>query len=168
MTLLLMVTLVAASGLLLLGRGALADLRLPGSSAVVPAPSSDDRLAEALAALRRWDALRATAYAAGDAGRLRSLYAEGSSAASADVRILRSYTARGLVVDRMRSQVLGVEPVSLGKREVTLRVRDRLVGAEAVDIEGRRLVLPRDGVTTRVLTLARSGEGWLMSEVLPE
>jgi hypothetical protein len=168
--LLLAVVALVAGGGVVLGRGLVLDRPQVGtasSAASVHSPD-DERLAAALAALRRWDTLRATAYAAGDPARLRSLYVEGSSAATADVGILRSYAARDLVVDGMRTQVLSVQPVELHEQEVTLRVRDRLVGAEVVDPEGRRLALPRDQATTRLLTLVRSGEGWRMREVRQE
>lgn len=174
-----LLTVVAlAAGGVLVGRLVLdGGLRLPGTgstSATAPlvasgeAAQDDDLLADALTALRRWDALRATAYAAGDPQRLAALYAEGAPAAAADVEVLRSYVARELVVDRMRTQVLSVHPVRLTAEEATLRVRDRLVGAEAVDEDGQRLVLPRDEPTTRVLTLIRAGDEWLMKEVRQE
>lgn len=112
--------------------------------------------------LREWDRARAAAYAAGSISRLRRLYVPGAGAG--DLRLLRSYVRRGLVVDGMRTQVLALEVLEESPREVRARVTDRLVGALARGHSGS-MALPRDAPTTRDLTLRRIGGRWLMAAV---
>ena len=51
---------------------------------------------------------RSRAWAGSDERALAALYVRRSSAARTDVRLLRSYTARGLVVRRIVTQVFGL------------------------------------------------------------
>ena len=119
----------------------------------------------ALRLLHAWDDRRAEAYRSGSARTLRSLYAAGSSAGDADVRLLRSYRTRGLTVAGMRTQVLALDVLAGGRGRLELRVDDRIVGAVAVR-GAERLRLPRDRTSTRVLTFARSADGrWRLSGV---
>lgn len=111
----------------------------------------------ALSVLRAWDARRAAAYARGSAQRLRDLYVAGSPAATADVRLLGRYRARGLRVVGLRTQVLALGVVHRGPARWTLRVTDRVQAGTVVG-EGRRLSLPRDAATSRQLTLVRGGD----------
>lgn len=108
--------------------------------------------------LRSWDRARARAYAAGDASALRRLYADGSAAGRADVRMLRRYLRRGLVVTGMQVQLLGIDVLLESPHRLRLRVTDRLVGAEAVGRDGAAIRLPRDGVSTRMVELVREDE----------
>jgi hypothetical protein len=121
---------------------------------------------DALRVLRAWDGRRAAAYAGGSARRLRDLYLPGSATGAVDVRLLEGYRARGLRVAGMRTQLLGVAVLERRPDRWTLRVTDRLAGAVAVDA-GRRLRLPRDASSTRVVTMMRGGDGrWRVSTVV--
>ena len=115
--------------------------------------------------LRSWDAQRAAAYAAGSVPMLRDLYVTGSRAGRSDVRLLRRWTGRGLRVEGMRTQVLGMQVLSRGDDRLVLRVTDRLVAATAVGAAGTT-PLPRDRADTRVLTLRRGSDGaWRVAAV---
>src|SRR4051794_21086565 len=106
--------------------------------------------------LSRWDHLRARAYSTGDAAALRRLYAQGSQAGARDVRVLRSYVARGLVVTGLRMWLHSVEVVHSSRHRLVLLVHDRLVHATArsrTDHTVRRL--PTDHPSTHVITLIR-------------
>lgn len=107
--------------------------------------------------LREWDRARSRAYADGDVGALRGLYAVGSEAGRSDVRLLRAYLRRGLVVTGMQVQLLAVEVLHESPTRLRLRVTDRLTGAAAVDRDGTAIRLPRDAVSTRVVELVRDG-----------
>ncbi len=115
--------------------------------------------------LRDWDRARSRAFAAGDAAALRRLYVPGSAAGTADVRLLRGYRRRGLRVEGMRMQLLGVTVRAATSGVLRLRVTDRLVGAVAVG-NGVREPLPRDRASTRLLVLRRGGDGrWRVASV---
>ena len=73
---------------------------------MVSSPRAD--LVDALEVLHAWDTRRARAWAEADADALRALYVRGSAAGRADVRLLRAYAARGLVVRRLVTQVFAV------------------------------------------------------------
>ena len=124
-------------------------------SATTPDPTS-----RALDVLRRWDASRAAAWAAGDVAALRALYRPESVAGASDVWRLQQYVDRGLVVDGMRTQVLSAELTRWARRRVTLVVTDRLAVAEAVDSTGGRHRLPRDLASTTTVTLVRHRGDW--------
>ena len=136
-----------------------------GPPAVRPSTQRTGAVA-ALALLRQWDERRASAYASGDARALRRLYAPGSVAAAADVALLRSYTARHLVVEGMHMQVLDIRVLQEETGRVVLRVRDRLAGAEVVSKDGRS-TLPADQPDARTLTLVRLDGRWVLSAVRP-
>lgn len=117
--------------------------------------------------LRSWDAQRSAAYASGSVRMLRDLYVTGSRAGRSDVRVLRAWTTRGLRVEGMRTQVLGLRVLARGPDRLLLRVTDRLVAAEAVGGAGTT-PLPRDRADTRVLTLRRGSDGaWRVAAVRP-
>jgi hypothetical protein len=160
----LAVVAMIAMGAVLVGRSLLAPAleAPPEAGPTVGAP--DPRVAEAVAVLRRWDEQRAAAYARGDRDALRRLYVPRSWAGTADLRLLRSYAERGLVVRGMATQLLSVEPVDVAGDRLVLRVRDRLSGAVAVG-GPTRVVLPSDAPTTRRVTLQRRGTRWLVSGV---
>jgi hypothetical protein len=127
--------------------------------------ASRGHVAQALRVLASWDGRRGDAYAAGSAAALGRLYVPGSSAGAADVRLLRAYRSRGLRVVGLRTQVLALVVEQRAGNRWRLRVTDRVVGAVAVS-GGRRLPLPRDASSVRVVTLVRSpGRGWQASSV---
>ncbi len=119
---------------------------------------------DALAVLHAWDERRATAWARGQPAALSELYVEGSRTGRADRRLLASYADRGLRVTGMRVQVLAASLVSMTPTTLTLTVTDRLVGAVAMAGD-RRVVLPRDDPSTRVIVLRRVAGEWLVAEV---
>jgi hypothetical protein len=122
--------------------------------------AADQHTERALRILRDWDSQRTAAWAAGDLAGLARLYLPGSAAGAADVGWLQQYVDRGLVVDRIRMQLLSVELTQWSARRFTLVVTDRLAVAEAVDAGGGRHPLPRDQATTSSVTLARDGDRW--------
>jgi hypothetical protein len=156
----------------LLGFAALVSCSFRAAPASVrPAPSqatarvrTTHEEAAAAAVLREWDERRAAAYAAGAVAALRSLYQPGSVVARADVRLLKGYLDRGLVVTGMRMQVLSLEVQRATGSLLRVRVTDRLVGAEARGSTGV-LPLPRDSPTTRVVTLRRVEGEWRVVSV---
>lgn len=116
------------------------------------------------AILADWDEQRSTAWAEGDVGALRRLYAAGSAAGDADVRLLRRYLDRGLRVTGLRTQVLSLVVLDRDDTELSLEVTDRIVGGEAVGNE-LRVPLPADRASTRRIDLVKVGEEWLVDEV---
>jgi hypothetical protein len=118
----------------------------------------------ALRVLHVWDERRATAWAGGDADRLRRLYVPRSRTGRADVGMLRAYAARGLRVVGMRTQLLGVEVLGAGRGRMALLVTDRLVGAVARG-RGRPLVLPADRASRARVRLRRVAGRWRVVEV---
>lgn len=125
------------------------------------APATGD---PALAVLRRWDRRRAAAWSAGDVAALHRLYLPGSAAGERDASALRAWTGRGLRVRRLDVQVLAVRVVRRTRGTLVLRVTDRVVGATAVG-GGRRVRLPEDAASTRVLRLVRRDGRWLVASV---
>jgi hypothetical protein len=115
--------------------------------------------------LRAWDRSRARAYATASPARLRRLYVVGSAAGAADLRLLDAYRSRGLRVVGMRTQVLALAVLEARPDRWALRVTDRLARGVAVQ-GGRRLDLPRDGSSTRVITLMLGPDArWRVSSV---
>jgi hypothetical protein len=116
--------------------------------------------------LRTWDARRAHAWARGDPSLLRPLYTSGSAAGRHDRAMLRSWTARGLVVRGLRTQLFSVRALHHDASSWTLVVTDRLAGGVAVG-DGIRRALPQDQASTRTVTLRRAGSAWRVASVLP-
>src|SRR4051794_36554683 len=114
--------------------------------------------------LRAWDAERADAWARGDPRQLSRLYAPGSTAGRRDRGMLRAWTARGLVIRDLHTQLLAVREVSRSSSTWTLRVTDRLSGGVAVG-PGVRRRLPVDAATTRTVVLRRLDGRWLVEAV---
>ena len=132
----------------------------------VSAPTGDAvEAVEAAAVLRKWDAARAAAWAAGSVSALRRLYVGG--AGERDVGLLRDYRRQGLVVDGLRMQVLRLDVLRHRPGEWRLRVTDRVAGGVVADRDGHRRPLPRDQATTREVVLVRGATGWRVSEVVP-
>lgn len=119
----------------------------------------------ALHVLHSWDHRRAIAYATGSAAALRDLYVPGSRAGAADLRVLRAYRARALRVSGMRMQVLALSVLESRPGRRRVQVTDRLVGAVAVRGD-RRVGLPHDRASTRVVTMMRGGDNqWRVASV---
>lgn len=115
--------------------------------------------------LAGWDRRRAAAWAAGSVRELRALYVPGSRTATADVRMLRAWRARGLAVSGLATQLLAVEILHRSAGRLRLRVTDRVVRAVATG-PGVSRALPRDLPTTYVVVLVRRGGDWLVDEAV--
>jgi hypothetical protein len=139
----------------------------PRAGAEARPPGEPEDLATVMRALRQWDEGRARAWARADLAALRSLYAPGSAAGARDVRMLRQWRDRGLRVEGMQTQVLGVEVVAQSPDRLVLVVTDRLARAVAAG-RGHRVVLPADGATSRRMTLGLVDRVWRVTSVLPE
>ena len=137
-------------------------LASPASSAPPSAPQP--ARSGPAAVLAAWDERRSAAWAEGDAGALERLYADGSGAGAADVRLLRDYRRRGLRVEGMATQVLGLRVAARSPGRLELVVTDRVVGAEAVG-SGAPVSLPVDRPSTRRVVLVREGARWVVAEV---
>ena len=160
--LLLVVVLVATAGGVVLAPGLLD--RASGGAERAARDGSGAAGDPALAVLHRWDRRRAAAWASGDAAALRRLYLPGASAGERDVAALRAWTGRGLRVRRLDMQVLAATVLRRSAGSLVLRVTDRVVGATAVG-RGRRVLLPEDAASTRVLRLVRRDGRWLVASV---
>ncbi len=121
---------------------------------------------EAARILAEWDQQRSSAWAHGDAAGLASLYVDGSSAAVADVSMLRRWQRRGVHVRGLRTQVLRLEVLERGRDRWVLDVTDRVIGGRAVQ-GARTQVLPTDAATRRRIDLRRRDGRWLVAEVSP-
>jgi hypothetical protein len=120
----------------------------------------------ALRILRAWDRRRASAYAGGEPDVLRPLYARGSRAGARDVRVLRSYADRGLVVQELTMQVLEVRLLASSPGLVRLRVLERLAGGTIAEPGGGAgTALPTAEPRARVVTLVHEGGRWVVRAV---
>jgi hypothetical protein len=115
------------------------------------------------AVLAAWDERRAAAWARGDAEALADLYAPGSRSGAADVRLLRAYARRGLRVEGLTTQVLGLRVVERSPRRLVLVVTDRVVGGSAVG-GAAPVALPADRASTRRVVLARQRGRWVVAD----
>lgn len=122
-----------------------------------------DQIRTALTLLHRWDRERARAYAEGSPSRLRRLYVAGSPAATADVRLLRRYTRRGLVRLRVHTQVFSAQLRGHRPGSYVLRVVERSYGSAV----GRRrcLALPTSMPVTRTVSLHHVHGAWRVAAV---
>src|SRR4051812_18448306 len=147
-----------------------------GSPSAVGAPAAAGRASirepidarpRALSVLHDWDRRRAAAWAAGDVAALRALYLPSSSAAHADVGLLRRYLSRGLRVEGMRMQVLRARVLASTPTVVEVEVTDRLAAGVAVRVDDPRVArrLPADGASTHVVRLRRLQGRWLVARV---
>ncbi len=136
------------------------------SPALAPQPAVRHRadLVAGLAVLRAWDARRARAWARSDPAPLRSLYVPGSSAGRADVRLLRAYRSRGLVVRRLVTQVFAVQVRHRASEVLRLRVSDRVAGGVVVH-RGRTEPLGSTTPVTREVVLRLVGSTWRVARV---
>ncbi|WP_030484015.1 hypothetical protein [Nocardioides aequoreus] len=126
------------------------------------APARDD-VRRAVAVLTAWDERRAAAWAAVDASALRALYAPGSSAGRADVRLLRRWRDAGWRVEWLTTQLVSVRVRLAAARRLELRVVDRLAGGRLVSRAGDERVLPGTPPRARSLVLERRGGDWRVS-----
>ncbi|MCW2737635.1 hypothetical protein [Nocardioides sp.] len=132
--------------------------RSPGAT---PAP---ERAGEGpVGILAAWDRRRAEAWATGDVGALRSLYAVGSRTGAADARLLRDYRRRGLTVEGLTTQVLALDVVERSSTRLVLVVTDRVVGGEALGAASP-VALPADRASTRRIVLVRVAGKWRVAE----
>ncbi|KRE96240.1 hypothetical protein ASG76_04185 [Nocardioides sp. Soil774] len=113
--------------------------------------------------LSRWDARRSAVWAAGDVEALAELYAHGSRAGAADVRLLRSYRERGLTVDGLATQVLALRVVERSPGRMVLVVTDRVVAGRVVG-GPVPVALPSDRASARRVVLVRRGGAWVVAE----
>lgn len=141
-------------------------LALVGSPArPASAEVAGGQLRRAVAVLHAWDERREAAWRATDPEALRALYVPGSRAGAADLRLLRAYVARGLVVRRIETQVFAVEVLRAEGRILRLRVLDRVAGGDLVD-GGRSRSLGTTPPAMRTIALERTpGAGWRVREV---
>ena len=119
--------------------------------------------------LRAWDADRASAWSTGDARALTRLYTAGSVAGRRDVAMLRAWTARGVRVTALTTQVLRLQVLVERRHRLVLVVTDRVAQVSAGPV-----VLPSDRPSTRriVLVCGGSSDGagrrWRVASVSPE
>jgi hypothetical protein len=137
----------------------------PAAAGPVRADRADrvDRVAGALRILHGWDAARASAYVRDDPAGLRALYLPGSTAAEADVRLLRRYAERRARIGWLATQVFAVRVVQRTPTSVRLRVVDRVVGAATTP--ARCVRLPVEPPAARVVDLRWDGARWRMAAV---
>ncbi len=144
---------------------------LPPAAAAPPREGRDWRapregVVTGLAVLHEWDARRARAWAHSDAESLRRLYLPGSSAARADVRLLRAYADRGLVVRRLVTQVYGIRVLHRTHGRLVLRVWDRVAGGVLVH-GGRERPLPSSRPALRTVEVVLRQGQWRVAAVGP-
>ncbi|GAB3022992.1 hypothetical protein GCM10011376_38870 [Nocardioides flavus (ex Wang et al. 2016)] len=139
------------------GRAAAPRAQVSGAASAV-SPS------EPAAVLAEWDERRSAAWAKGDATALTALYVPRSRSGAADVRLLRAWAARGLRVEGLTTQLLGLRVVERSSRRLVLRVTDRVAGGVAVG-GGAPVALPADRASTRRVVLVRQRGDWLVEEV---
>ena len=128
------------------------------------APRSRSAPVRAAAVLRAWDAERALAWARGDVRAIVGLYTAGSAAGRHDAAMLRSWTARGLVVRGLMTQLLAVREIRRTASTWTLRVTDRMAAGTAVG-PGISRGLPADEPTTRTVRLRLVDGRWRVESV---
>jgi hypothetical protein len=121
-------------------------------------------LVHALEVLHEWDVRRARAWARDDLVALRALYVRGSGAGRADVRLLRAYRARGLVVRRLVTQVFAVRVLRSDRSALQVRVFDRVAGGEVLD-RGAVAPLRSSRPVTRTITFRLESGSWRVSTI---
>lgn len=114
--------------------------------------------------LREWDRRRAAAWRRGDEAALARLYAHGSSAGRSDVRLLRAYAARGLVVRRLVTQVFAVRVLHRREDRLRLSVLDRVAGGVLSD-GARSRPLPSTPPVNRTVQFRRTPSGWVVAQL---
>lgn len=127
-------------------------------------PTHAQRVSAPRRVLAAWDRDRARAWARGDAEALARLYTPTSRVAISDVANLRRWTARGIRVSGLQTQVLAFDVVTQSQSRLVLVVTDRARGGVAVGARGSR-ELPTDRASTRRLVLVKVSGRWLVSGV---
>ena len=150
--------------LLLVGLAVPSGSAAASPSAAPASPSGREDVRDALSVLHDWDDRRAVAWARSDESELRGLYLPGSAAARADVRLLRSWTARHLVVRRLETQVFGVRLLHRSPRRVVIRVLDRVAGG-VVEERGQERPLPSTRPVVRRIELVLARGDWRVASV---
>lgn len=137
---------------------------LPGSATRPPAVdgSGDDLWRHVLHELDRH---RASAFAAGDAAALATVYRRGSAVLARDRAVLVAYARRGLSVHGAGLRLLDVRALRVGEGRVVLRVVDRLRSATVHTGADAALPLPRDRPTVHRVVLHRGQGGWRIAAV---
>jgi hypothetical protein len=125
----------------------------------------DRALLRAVDVLGSWDRSRAAAYSSGDVAALRRLYVRGAPAGRNDVRVLREYVARGLVVRDLALQRSEVEVLAASDGRLRVELVERLAGAAVVATDGE-VALPADRPERRVVTLVRGERRWQVAAVV--
>lgn len=116
--------------------------------------------------LRALDGRRSTAFARGDAGMLRGVYANASTPLATDLATLRAYSRRGLRVRGLHLELVDVRERSRSPTKAVLRVTDRLDGYRIVKAGGRLVRRePGRGEVTWRMTLRRSHHGWRIDAI---
>lgn len=164
-----------AVAVLALGLAAAAGTAWSGTDDGAPAASRSPRAggseglpaagwASTLAAL---DEDRSRAFAAGDPGLLRSVYAPGGPALGRDAAVLRRLTDAGLRAEGLRLAATRVAVQERSAGQVRLAVTDVMPGYRLVD-EGGAVVERRPGRGSRAWTvvLARDGAAWRVYDVV--
>lgn len=168
--------LAVAGGVTLLGGGGPLTRPATSPATVAPAelgrapvtaasPALDRSAARAVDVLEEWDRSRAAAYSSGDVAALRRLYVPGAAAGRYDVRVLREYAGRGLVVRDLVLQRSEVEVLSSSGRRLRVELLERLASATVVAADAE-VSLPTDRPERRVVTLVRDGRQWRVATVV--
>ena len=133
----------------------------PGADPVddVHPATTRTELVHALEVLHEWDVRRARAWARTDPDALRGLYVRGSGAGRADVRLMRAYRARGLVVRRLVTQVFSVRVLPSDGTALRVRVFDRVAGGEVLE-HGAMGPLRSSRPVTRIIAFRRDAGTW--------
>ena len=109
--------------------------------------------------LDRLDRLRSRAFERLRPSMLRRVYRCGSAVLRHERAVLDDYRDRGVRLLGVRLRLTDVRLLSASVSKVTVRVVERLGSTWAV-FGSRRVLLPVDAPTSRVLHLVRSGGGW--------
>ena len=138
----------------------------PVDAAPVTASVRDRAAVRAIDVLEEWDRSRAAAYSSGDVAALRRLYVRGAPARRNDVRVLRAYVERGLVVRDLELQRSAIEVLAASEKRLRVELLERLAAATVVAADGE-VGLPVDRLERRVVTLVRGQRRWQVAAVVP-
>nr|MCW2729073.1 hypothetical protein [Aeromicrobium sp.] len=124
-------------------------------------PAVDDQWATRLTIL---DRARAEAFASADPSRLDAVYVPGSDGLQEDAAVIGAYAQRDARVVGAELRVLSCRVVRVSRDRVRLEVVDQLGPSRVVWDDGASADLPRDRPSRRRVTLARTSEGWRISD----
>lgn len=117
-----------------------------------------------LEVLHKWDQERQDAYVAADASKLTDLYADGSSAAKADVAVLEAYRERGLRVRQIQQQFFSAKVLGADPTHIRIRTVERFAGGLAMG-EGRCQRIRPTFPQVRVISMVHDGTRWRVESV---